>query len=46
MNIKDHFLDLVNSKGGFKPLHAHLDKSNLVNDQVLRRAQLFTMQEK
>ncbi len=46
MEIKNHFLNLVESKGGFKPLHAHFDKSHMVDPDILRRAQFFTMQEK
>ena len=44
--MKQHFLSLVNEKGGFKPLHAHLDKSNIVNPQLLKQAQSVSMQEK
>lgn len=46
MNIKKHFLDLVNQKGGFKVLHAHFDKSNVVTPQRLLQAQNESMQEK
>ena len=46
MDIRRHFLNLVNSKGGFKPLHAHFDKSNVVDSELLKRAQQAHMQEK
>lgn len=46
MNIKTHFLNLVQAKGGFIPLHAHFDKSNLVTPELLKKAQQVTMQEK
>ena len=46
MNVKECFLNLVKEKGGFKPLHAHFDKSHMVDASILRRAQFFTMQEK
>ena len=46
MNIKNHFLNLVISKGGFKPLHAHFDKSNVVTPDILMQAQKESMQDK
>jgi len=46
MDIKNHFLNLVNSKGGFKPLHAHFDKSNVVTPDILMQAQKESMQDK
>ena len=46
MQIKNHFLNLVNSKGGFKPLHAHFDKSNVVTPDILLQAQTESMQDK
>lgn len=44
--MKNHFLNLIKSKGGFKPLHAHFDKSNVVNPYLLKQAQKESMQEK
>lgn len=46
MDIKNHFLNLVNSKGGFKPLHAHFDKSNVITPDILMQAQRESMQDK
>ena len=46
MDIKSHFLNLVISKGGFKPLHAHFDKSNVVTPAILMQAQKESMQDK
>lgn len=46
MQIKEHFLQLVAQKGGFKPLHAHFDKSNVVTPELLIEAQAASMQEK
>lgn len=46
MHIQKHFLDLVAQKGGFKPLHAHFDKSNVVTPQLLLKAQNASMQDK
>lgn len=46
MNIKKYFLELVNSKGGFKVLHAHFDKSNVVTADILMQAQKESMQQK
>ena len=46
MNVKSHFLNLVNQKGGFKPLHAHFDKSNVVTPDILMQAQKDSMQDK
>lgn len=44
--MKNHFLNLIKSKGGFKPLHAHFDKSNVVTPNILQQAQKESMQEK
>ena len=44
--MKQHFLDLVTSKDGFKPLHAHFDKSNVATPALLYQAQKESMQEK
>ena len=46
MNIKRHFLHLVKNKNGFKVLHAHFDKSNVITPQRLFQAQNETMQQK
>ena len=46
MNVKSHFLNLVDQKGGFKPLHAHFDKSNVVTPDILMQAQKDSMQDK
>lgn len=46
MDVKSHFLNLVNQKGGFKPLHAHFDKSNVVTPDILMQAQKDSMQDK
>lgn len=46
MQIKEHFLQLVAQKGGFKPLHAHFDKSNVVTPELLIEAQTASMQDK
>tara|TARA_B100001059_G_scaffold134263_1_gene134511 strand:+ start:14866 stop:15807 length:942 start_codon:yes stop_codon:yes gene_type:complete len=46
MNVKECFLNLVKSKGGFKPLHAHFDKSNVVTPDILMQAQKESMQDK
>ena len=45
MDIKNHFLNLVISKGGFKPLHAHFDKSNVVTADIIMQAQKESMQD-
>ena len=44
--MKDFFLTLVKQKGGFKPLHAHLDKSNIISPALLKKAQSVSMQDK
>ena len=46
MTIKDHFLSLVRQKGGFSPLHAHFDKSNIITPKLLFEAQQSSMQDK
>ena len=46
MNVKSHFLKLIKDKGGFKPLHAHFDKSNVVDSRILLQAQKESMQNK
>ena len=46
MEIKNHFLGLVKAKGGFKPLHAHFDKSNVLTPDILMQAQKESMQDK
>lgn len=46
MDIRTHFLNLVEAKGGFIPLHAHFDKSNLVTPELLKKAQEVSMQDK
>jgi cytosine deaminase len=46
MDIRTHFLNLVEAKGGFVPLHAHFDKSNLVTPELLKKAQEVSMQDK
>ena len=44
--MRDFFLNLVKDRGGFKVLHAHLDKSNLITPKLLYQAQAASMQEK
>ncbi len=44
--MKDFFLQKVTEKGGFKPLHLHLDKSNLITPSLLEQAQSVSMQDK
>ena len=46
MNVKECFLNLVKSKGGFKPLHAHFDKSNVITPDILMQAQKESMRDK
>lgn len=46
MNIKKYFLNTVNKNGGFKVLHAHFDKSNVVTPSILIQAQKESMQQK
>ena len=46
MDIRTHFLNLIEAKGGFIPLHAHFDKSNLATPELLKKAQQVSMQEK
>ena len=46
MHIKNYFLSLVKSKGGFKPLHAHFDKSNVITPDIFMQAQKESMQDK
>ena len=46
MNIKKYFLKEVDNLGGFKPLHAHLDKSNIITPKLLAEAQRASMQDK
>ena len=45
-NIEVHYRHLVQQKGGYKVLHAHLDKSNIVTPQILDTAQKVSMQDK
>tara|TARA_Y100000592_G_C5475349_1_gene321961 strand:- start:1165 stop:2103 length:939 start_codon:yes stop_codon:yes gene_type:complete len=46
MDIKSFFLDVVRDNGGFKVLHAHFDKSNVVTPDILMQAQKESMQDK
>ena len=46
MDIQTHYKQLITLKGGYKPLHAHLDKSNVVTPELLKKAQSASMQEK
>ncbi len=44
-NIENHFLDLVDEKGGFVCHHAHFDKAHLISEDALRLSQV-SLQEK
>ena len=46
MDIKGFFLDTVRKNGGYKVLHAHFDKSNVVTPDILMQAQKESMQDK
>jgi hypothetical protein len=35
--MKNHFLNLIKSKGGFKPLYAHFHKSNVVTSTLPKK---------
>lgn len=45
-DIKSYFQKLVTQKRGYKVLHAHLDKSNLITPEMLLKAQQASMQDK
>lgn len=46
LDIKAHYNNLITQKGGYKVLHAHLDKSNLITPELLFKAQQVSMQDK
>ena len=46
LKIEDYYGQLINQKGGYKVLHAHLDKSNLITPEILLKAQQVSMQDK
>ena len=46
MNIEAYFKHRVLQKGGYKVLHAHFDKSNVVTPDILMQAQKESMQDK
>lgn len=46
MDIKSFFLDIIHNNGGYKVLHAHFDKSNVVTPDILMQAQKESMQDK
>jgi len=46
LNIEAYFKSLVKQKRGYKVLHAHLDKSNLITPELLLKAQQVSMQDK
>jgi len=46
VDIKAYFKHAVHEQGGYKVLHAHFDKSNLVTPDILMQAQKESMQDK
>lgn len=46
MDIKSYFKHRICQKGGYKVLHAHFDKSNVLTPDILMQAQKESMQDK